>query len=331
MSKKNNYTYSIEECDILDREKGEAFRCKRLQWMEWLNGEDPHSISHQIYTMLWDYALFCTVNELRRIAKTKPENGIAFNGPVIRLFDAGFATTQATAIRRLIEKPKKNPKWAVISLRRILKDIKENIDLITRENYVCYDGLPYDYEALRDKWLSGLPRNETGVHVGTLPTNGPEGWPMSERVQKNFDRLAQVNQKDRKRTDQIKIEILEHLESQIKKCEAIKKYVDKFIAHASAPETRMGLTGSQKALTLDRLIECHKVIYTVASFISGTLLWESSLGGLPVPQFDHLVNLDKSWTTTKNLEKARKKWNEFSKEVSNWDSKSLWPPEYGIE
>lgn len=44
--------------------------------------------------------------ELRKIAATEPENGVGFNGPVIRLFDAGFATTQATNIRRLIEKPK---------------------------------------------------------------------------------------------------------------------------------------------------------------------------------------------------------------------------------
>ena len=147
MSSRHDYKYSIDQCDILDKEKGEAFRLKRRQWMEWLSGKDPHTISNQIYSMLWDYALFCTVNELRRIAATEPESGVGFNGPVIRIFEAGFATTQATTIRRLIEKPKSDPKWAVISLRSILKDIEENLNLITRENYVCYDGLPYDYEA----------------------------------------------------------------------------------------------------------------------------------------------------------------------------------------
>jgi hypothetical protein len=53
---------------------------------------------------------------------------------------------------------------------------------ITRENYVCYDGLPYDYEAVRDRAFSNLPRNESGVSVGVMPTSGPEGWPMSERI-----------------------------------------------------------------------------------------------------------------------------------------------------
>ena len=123
MNKRFDYNYSIDQCDILDKGKGETFRRKRLQWLEWLSGEDPLSISRQIYSMLWDHALFLTINELRKIAATEPENGVVFNGAVIRIFDAGFATTQATTIRRLIEKPKRDPKWAVISLRRILKDI----------------------------------------------------------------------------------------------------------------------------------------------------------------------------------------------------------------
>lgn len=326
MNKRFDYRYSIEECDIQNKQKAGAFRRKRGQWIEWLSGKDPHTISTQIYSMLWDYALFYTVNELRRIATEQPEKGIGFNGPVMRLFDAGFATTQAIAIRRLIEKPKASPKWAVISLRSILKDIKENIDLITRENYVCSHGLPYDYEAVRQEWESELIRDSRGIHGGTLPTSGPKAWPMSERVHKNFDRLSRVSAKNRRRTDLMKTEVIEFLESQIEKCEDIKKYVDKFIAHAAAPESRLELTENQEAITLERLKACHKVIYQVASFISGTLLWESTLGGLPVPQYDHLANLEKSWVTSKNLEKACQKWDEFAKEVSKWDSTSLWPP-----
>lgn len=99
MDKKINrgfdYTYSIDQCDIIDKKSGEAFRQSRLKWMSWLNGDDPHSISRQIYSMVWDFALFSAVNELRRLAVTEPKNGVSFNGSVIRLFDAGFVTTQA--------------------------------------------------------------------------------------------------------------------------------------------------------------------------------------------------------------------------------------------
>jgi hypothetical protein len=325
------YKYPVDECDFIDKDKGEAFRNIRLKWIEWLHGEDPHSISRQISSMLWDYSLFLVVNELRRVAEAQPHKEVGFNGPVIRLFDAGFATTQAVAIRRLIERPKKDPKWAVISLRRVLSEIGENLALMTRENYVCYDGLPYDYNVVHNKWLSSLPKTKSGVHSGSLPTSGPDAFLMSERVHKNFDKLSQVHPKMRSRNDVMRREVLDHLESELTKCENVKKYVDKFIAHAAAPETTASLSEEEIGLTLDRLESCHKTIYQVASFISGHLLWESNIGGLPIPQYDHLKYLDKKWTTSSNLVKAHEKWNEYEKEVSKWNSSPLWSPSFKTE
>lgn len=320
------YKYSIGECDLSDKERGEAFRSRRTIWVKWLHGEDPSSISRQISSMLWDHALFLAINELRSIAKAEPHREVGFNGPVIRLFDAGFATTQAVAIRRLIEKPKKDPKLAVISLGRLLNDIKTNLKLITRENYVCYDGLPYDYGVVHDKWLSSLPKTKSGIHSGFLPTSGREAFRMSQIVHETFDKLAQVHPKNRSRNDEIRPEVLDHLESELAKCENVKKYVDKFIAHAAAPETIASLSEEEKGLTLERLESSQKTIYQVASFISGYLLQESNIGGLPVPQYKPFQYLDRKWATSSNLVKAQEKWNEYEKRVSQWDSNPLWPP-----
>ena len=63
------YKYPIDQCDISDKAKGESFRQMRMKWVRWLHGEDPHSISRQISSILWDYALFISVNELRCIRK----------------------------------------------------------------------------------------------------------------------------------------------------------------------------------------------------------------------------------------------------------------------
>lgn len=141
MNNRFDYKHAVSQCDVTDKTACEQFREKRKQWMEWLSGDDPHSIIKQIYSTVWDYALFCTVNELRRIAAENPKEGIGFNSPVNRLFDAGFANTQATAIRRLIEWPARKPERAVISIRSVLKDIKDNLGFLTRENYICYDVL----------------------------------------------------------------------------------------------------------------------------------------------------------------------------------------------
>ncbi len=149
--------------------------------------------------------------------------------------------------------------------------------------------------------------------MGSLPTQGPNGWPMAERAHKDFDMLTQVQPKNRTREDHIQIDVLKNLETEVEKCKNIKKYVDKFIAHAAAPETRKGLSDEEKNLTLERLKKCHQIIYRVTSFISGQLLWESGLGGLPIPQYDHLVNLDKQWASQRTLKKARKYGQIFKK------------------
>ena len=318
------YSYSTEQCDIEDKTKAELFRRRREEWDKWLIGPDPHAISRQISSMLWSHALFCIVNDLRNTAKAQPQSGVGFNDPVLRLFDAGFVSTQATAIRRLIEKPDPNPKKAVISLRSILAEMKKHIDLFTRENYVCYDGLPYDHETVHQQWLSELPIGNT-VQSDLLPTTGPKAWYMSERMHHSFDEIAGVSAENRQRTDTVQLRIFDDLECLIHNCEDIKKYVDKFIAHAAAPESREELTDTQRGVTLDRLKTHHKIIFQVAEFISTRLLYGTSLGGMPVPQYDHLKNLDKSWTTTGDLKQLREKWLEYDQEVSAWRSSSVWP------
>ena len=328
MNDKFTYKYSVDQCDIIDKKNAEAFRIKRLNWIQLLFGEDPHAITRQISALLWSYVLFSVVNELRKIGDSEPKEGVGFNGPVISLFDVGFVTMQTTAIRRLIEKPKEDPAKAVISLRGILKELHDNVHLFTRENYVCYDGLPYDYVAAHQQWLSTLPEGTEHVHGGWLPSSGPAAWHMSELVHESFDRLSERAPTNRKRTDTIKTEVFSWLESQLSRCENIKTYVDKFIAHAAAPETRAGLSDEQRGITLDGLKQNHKIIYQVTNFISSRLLYISNLGGLPTPQFDHLENLDKSWATTRDLNGARQKWHDYAKEISKWDSISPYPSDF---
>jgi hypothetical protein len=55
----------------------------------------------------------------------------------------GHVATQVLAIRSLVD----NGNSDIISLGRLVKDIRCNFHLPTRANSVCFDGLPYDYEA----------------------------------------------------------------------------------------------------------------------------------------------------------------------------------------
>lgn len=319
MSTQDTYKYSIEQCDIQDKEKGEEFREKRLEWINWLE-KDINSIFRQITSMVWDYALFRIVNKLREWASKQPDENVSFNNSVLRLFDVGFVTTQAVAIRRLIDKRKD-----VISLYALLEDIEKNIDLLTRENYVCYDGLPYDYESVRQEEVGKLIFKKGVSGVRFVANEGPEGWAPSERTHKYFDELSGVNPKKQKREkdDQVKIDILKFLEKQINECKEIKnitRYVNKFIAHSATPESRAGLTQEQMEITLNQLEICYKTIWQVAGYISSQLLFESGISGLPTPQFDHLENLDKSWATPAILKKAHEEWRKIEEEIEEWDT-----------
>ena len=187
---------------------------------------------------------------------------------------------------------------------------------------MCYGGLPYDYRKVHEQWLSELS-SRPDVRADILPTTGPRAFYMSELHHKAFDELAGVTSNNRQRIDTIDTRNFDKLENLIRSCDDIKKYVDKFLAHASAPETQQELTDEQRWVTLDRLKAHHKTIYQVAQFISVKMLYATNLGGVPVAQYDHIKNLDKSWSTTSNLSRVGKKWREYSEEVSSWDSAPL--------
>ena len=306
-----------------------AFREKRSQWVEWLHGEDFHSVWKQIGFLFWNHAWFCTVNELRRLAENNESSKAGFNAPIIRLFNTGFVTMQAVTIRRLNEKPKMKPKpkWAVISLRRIVDDIRKNMCLITRENYVAYDGLPYDTEPAKNKWIEERTKQEQTDVCGWAETNGPNAWSISALMHDDFDRLAKVNPSDRRRCDLISDEWFDYLENQLQPCGSIKIYVDKFIAHAADPETRSELVEKQLRISLDSLEQCHRAIYRVAAFLYGPLLWEGSYGALPTPQYDHLKNIDKPWIAPQDIEKAHEAWERQVSKFERLEDEQLWPNE----
>jgi hypothetical protein len=320
-----DYQYSVSECDVKDSAKLETFRTKRGEWISCLNSGDPNSIWPQISELLWNDVLFRTIDDLREEAADQPTEGVAFNGDVLRLLDAGFVTTQATAIRRLTDKPSKDPQMGVLSLRRLIEDIKNHRESITREVYVSYDGLPYDPEGPRQARIEKLIRDGTVSRPSFLPSTGPDAWAASLIVHENFDRLSGVTPDKRTRDDLILPNCFDYMENKLKACDSVRKFVDKFIAHAADPVSRHGLSVQERQITLDELRFAQKAIYQVADFIYGRLLREGSHGAVPIPQYDHLKNLDKRWVLPERLDFARECWSRHLKVVEAWEQESLWP------
>jgi hypothetical protein len=78
-----------------------------------------------------------TFRTLAAAAETDQES--ALHSPIImRGLVHGYAASQALAVRRLVDKTKKT-----ISFRKLLDDMRNQIHLITRENYVSGQGVSY--------------------------------------------------------------------------------------------------------------------------------------------------------------------------------------------
>jgi hypothetical protein len=73
----------------------------------------------------------------------------------------GHVATQVMAMRRLMDDGRND----IISLRRLVKDLKRNFALFTRENFVCFDGRgeAEAQEADRGRW-----RRQCSHHRGTV-------------------------------------------------------------------------------------------------------------------------------------------------------------------
>lgn len=319
-----NYRYSVEQCDVNDKERLKRYREKRAEWISWLNGSDPHSIWRQIHLLLWDFVLFSTVNDIRHHEAENPSDGVGFNSSVLRLFDTGFMTAQVIAIRRLSDQQPSNPSRGVISLRRLINEIRSNRELVTRENYVSCDGLPYDPSVAQAAWI----RNQAGAGDAAatwLDPTGPDAWVPSDLAHKSFDKLSQKNLNERSRGDLIHPHIFDWLDAKLDACNDVRRFTDKFIAHAAEPASREGLTDEQVGVTLERILQCHKALYQVAAFINGPLLFEGSMEPIPVPQFNHLENLDKAWIPQDGARRVCEYWERNEGVIKQWRSESNWP------
>src|SRR5262245_8533875 len=170
-----NENCNLTDCDVPSERRSvlEAYRAKRRTWLDWIDKDKDHAIWTTLSAMIWNDVSFRTLAHLGDI----DPNGPLANNLLAEKLINGHVATQVLAIRRLIDKTKNT-----ISLRRLIFDIRSNYALFTRENYVCHDGLPYDYEGVMHAEL--LQRANTGPFWGA--TSGSKAWGASQMAHQQF-------------------------------------------------------------------------------------------------------------------------------------------------
>jgi hypothetical protein len=196
----------------------------------------------------------------------------------------GHVTTQVLAIRRLMDDGRND----IVSLRRLVRDLRRNFDLFTRENFVCFDGLPYDYEAVQRKEMM---ERGTGAFWGE--TSGPDAHGTSRMAHEQFDWLAGIRPEDRCREDRLPSSLLTRIEGWLDDSDAdeLAKWSHAYIAHAGGPESRKRI--ADLMVTANKITEVIKALGRVTEAISAWLLFAGGRSNslMPVAQFIRLKSL----------------------------------------
>jgi hypothetical protein len=305
-----DYKYSLEECDIPECRKRmlSAYREFRSDCIRILSGDPEVSVFHQIRGLCWQSAVFKTLNEARRI-----EHPRRVNAELWELATIGYGLTMALGVRKLVDKEEKTN-----SLRIVLNKIEKRPELLTREFYVCHDGLPFDADAAERRYYESITED---FQVTRWHSFGVKNDYHSSRIlHQKFDALSGKTDRG-KRLDKI------DLTAALKKIKAdldsppilkIKTSVDKVIAHAErSQEAHTPALHQQTPMpTYDEIDAALETLIRIANFISFTIFYDSDLG-TPVsnPLFDVFEKLECPWISEENLPLLTEHWHSYCEKI----------------
>jgi hypothetical protein len=308
LSQKSRYKSRIEDCDVIDRAALAEYRIKRDEWLRWYELEmgGPNSIQQQLFSMHFVDMAYRIILEARQTQDSS--NSLPQSPLLSHLLDQGYVATQVLAIRRLLDSRKD-----VISVRRLLGDISKCRWLLTREIYVCYDGLPYDSES----W-NILPQTiETKIWGIEAPGLG--NYLGSSERHKTFDQLSGTAPATRQRHDLIQTSIFDKLELWLDSVEATKLVTlsHKFFAHAADMDSLGSLEYS--GIALADISAIQRAIIRVERAITDELLFVAeSRDVVPMPPLGLFKGLDLPVVREEAINNMYERWKQMSDERNKW-------------
>ncbi len=300
------YNFSVEDCDVSieKREALKEYRRIRKECLEHIRGPSVLPVFAQLQRLAWNTALYQTLNEARRVEPDAP-----VNGPLWELVSEGYASITSLGIRRLLDNDKRR-----ISLAWVISRIEKNIHLMTREFYVCHDGLPYEYQEAKNYFYanlsSSLSRSES-----FLTATRREGWFMSEQMHDHFDSLCGHPAK-RSRTDRIPINIVRSFKEILKgdSITSISNMASRVIAH-----TVICNQVEIETPTYDDIFDALSTLMGLANEISSSIFYDTNIGSVvPLYRGDPVEGLDQPWISSENLGSLRSFWEGICKQMDEW-------------
>lgn len=326
------YDASLEDCDILNKDNLGKFRDKRSEWLSWLQGEDQNSVWSQLRALEWNHRIFLMTNECKGIAAERRMPAAALNPLLAEFVNQGYVANQSLGIRKQLERGKKGePGKQIISLRRTLDDVVSKKSIITRECYVCYDGLPYDYHPIQQEYFEHRFReiDERAELAADLPVasygppmKGPLAWSSSERRHEAFDRLSGKSPKDRSRDDEISPRIFcflyKKIDEDVQHFRDVVQFTHKYVAHAADKISIETLSDDQHGISINKVEACQKALWQVAHYIIYAVLNGPYHGPGITYQGDPLKYLKEPWIHDDHMAEVYDIWKAGEQSRDNW-------------
>lgn len=282
----------------------------RNKWGDMISNDHPNAIWRQMDAMVDEEVWFNTIMTIRGRAGNPPVNAHLWE-----TFLTGYGVKQALAIRRLTDITKRGKPTA--SLANIVKKIKANSNLLTRDVVVGYDGTPICAEPVESgfyDWVRG---------ANGLPVVDSEMRARLDSEQKHaaFDRLREGKPigDDRHPDDFISPLILERLGSALSEhaVARVRDWCDTCLAHADLKDMtdQMSPTYNDLHRSIRTLVEVHQ-------FLCVDFLQTSASSVVATHQDGYLDYLSSSLVPPTEMEAVAHTWHEHVEEMEEWGKTS---------
>ena len=294
--------------EIIDQRNLTLFRGKRGEWFRIFEtgGPDRLSIQGQLLQAIVDDLTYRVFTQ--ESSQNKDGEGLAI--PSLRyLLNVGYVTSQALLSRRLLDSRKD-----VSSIKRIVKDLRKHRRLITRENFVSFDGTPYTYN------LSSENESSIEFKLWGLQAPGFSDQLRSYHRHERFDELSKVPPTNRTRNDLIDSRILHTIEMWLESPEAnhLKDISDSRFAHAT-DGSHSQFRGDLSAITLHEVEKAQRgfVMSTRAIFdvVLNSENHSEVVPHLPLGSFGRVWSGEQVIDSTRRMQEH---WDELVNQRNSW-------------
>lgn len=302
-----DYQFTVEACSVLpeSRKRLAAYREFRTKCLERLSGDESTAVSQQLHDLSWHTMVFYCLNETRRI-----EGQRLVNGALWELIGAGYANLMTVGIRRLVD-----THGAATSLATILKDMEAHPEFFTRELFVAFDGIPFDWSVGYEEHVKKVITDRPGASFSRQDTKGHAAWGTSEMMHRAFDKLSGVLPDKRRRSDTIPLHVLANVRQALgaPSILLVKTFTDKVVAHAE----RLAQGNDVAVPSFDNVEDALRTLTHVANFMA-SFFWHGIGSVVPTPQFDVFKDLDKGWALPQSLPKLHDYWCMRQNQIDAW-------------